>query len=577
MPSPETIELKHVKDTQGVSSDLPSNNARATISAKIRELVLRTSNLPLLRHIYGGSKPNKTLTLAAGEYHAPSIFSDGTYLYNATYTTPVKIVKIDTSTFTRYDVLTFATGENGPGGIVSDGSKLYVALRMSPSRIIRIDIQTFAIDSRLDLNINDITNLYLDGTFLYAGNNVSRIAKIDVETFTQIATLNIGGDRSIISIVSDETFLYVGTSDNTGGAAAIYRIDISTFTFVSSLSFGVNAGAIYLTMDGDFLYASINPITGSVIHKISLQPFNSVGTLTTTNEAGSIVTNGTYLYAPIFRPLNAVGLLAVINLDTFTLKRELTLTVANPMSIIVDPPFLYIGFQVIPGKITRYYLIPTDSASDRRINIISTNTNLLPTIDTNIDTINTNVSSIETNVDTINTNVTSIETKVDTLTTNLAITDGKVDTLTANLALVATDVTAILGMLSTAGVRYRTSAGTTGIQVFGGAGAYVRGGYVEAIAANAVVTTFYIESMTIYTGSGGAGNFYEVDIATGGIDAENVIATVVHKLDGGTAVNDYVFPNPIEIAANTRVAVSCGSSPGTGENVWVTLRYRVTP
>jgi len=95
MPKEETIEMRHIRGVIGEKENLPSLNARSTLSSIIKSIMIKLYGVPHIIHLYGALNVNKTITLNAGEITIVSLFSDGTYLYAGLATSPGKIIKID--------------------------------------------------------------------------------------------------------------------------------------------------------------------------------------------------------------------------------------------------------------------------------------------------------------------------------------------------------------------------------------------------------------------------------------------------------------------------------------------------
>jgi len=91
MPKEETWELRHIRGVLGEKTDLASLNARSSLSSILKSIITKFYGVPQLIHLYGALGLNETLTLAVGEANVSSIFSDGTYLYAALYTSPGKV------------------------------------------------------------------------------------------------------------------------------------------------------------------------------------------------------------------------------------------------------------------------------------------------------------------------------------------------------------------------------------------------------------------------------------------------------------------------------------------------------
>ncbi len=120
MPKEETIQVIKIKNVIGEKEDSPELNPRASLSSRVRSLILKLFGVPQLAHLYGALEINKTLTLNTGEDYVRALFSDGTHLYAGIGTSPGKVVKIDLETFTIVSTLTLATGEISVYSLFSD-------------------------------------------------------------------------------------------------------------------------------------------------------------------------------------------------------------------------------------------------------------------------------------------------------------------------------------------------------------------------------------------------------------------------------------------------------------------------
>ncbi|GAH24839.1 unnamed protein product [marine sediment metagenome] len=332
MPKEETIELRKVRNTMGELTDLPEDNPRASLSSRIRALLLRVTGIPQLAHLYGTLELDKTITLAAGENNCQAIFSDGSYLYAGLNTAPAKVVKIDLSNFTVVSTLTLAVGENNCQAIFSDGSYLYAGLNTAPAKVVKIDLSNFTAVSTLTLAVgeNNCQAIFSDGSYLYAGLNTApaKVVKIDLSNFTVVSTLTLAvGEDTCYALFSDGSYLYAGLNT---APAKVVKIDLSNFTVVSTLTLAVGEDTCYaLFSDGSYLYAGLNTAPAKVV-KIDLSNFTAVSTLTL-----------------------AVGE------DTC-------------YALFSDGSYLYAGLNTAPAKIIRRYIMPTNATlRDRKIDRIN--------------------------------------------------------------------------------------------------------------------------------------------------------------------------------------------------------------
>ncbi len=333
MPKEETIQITKVRNVIGEKENLPSLNARSTLSSIIRSIVTKLYGVPQLIHLYGALGLNKTLTFDTGESFVYALFSDGTYLYAGLFTIPGKVVKVDLSTFTKVSTLTFDAGENYVTSVLSDGTYLYAGLNTAPGKVIKVDLSTFTKVSTLTLDTgkDNIYSLFSDGTYLYVG-----------------------------------FFVYLG----------LVKVDLSTFAQVNTLMFDAGENSAYsLFLDGVNLYAALNTSPGKIL-KVDLSTFTKVSTLTLdTGENGStsLFSDGTYLYAALY---TVPGKVVMVDLTTFTKISTLTFGTGDDYSysLFSDGTYLYTGLATAPGKVTRKYIIPSIDQHQRKIGLINEQT-----------------------------------------------------------------------------------------------------------------------------------------------------------------------------------------------------------
>lgn len=378
MPSSETIELVQLNDKFGKTSDVPGTGATSSLLSRIRTLLLNIGNVPILKHIYGGNAPDETLTLT-GEHEIRGIFVDGTYLYTAMNsvigTVPGKIIKIDLSTFKVYDTYTSSFNDDVVA-LFSDGTNLYATLAglvADPSYVIKINLQTFQEIASITLPIgSQVGPMFSDGTSLYVGGMTTpgEITEVDVESFTVSSTITLAaGENYVRSLFADDSFLYATLVTN---PSKVVKIDLDTFTTVSTLTL-TGLGAYGSFIDGTNLYICCDGgITAGNITKIDTRTF-TVSSVLTLNIANletlphALFSDGTYLYVAVY---SSPAHIVVIDLATFTRISSISLTTDYVGSLSVDGSFLYAGSETDPGVVTRTYLLPTNTATDRQIDII---------------------------------------------------------------------------------------------------------------------------------------------------------------------------------------------------------------
>lgn len=108
-----------------------------------------------------------------------------------------------------------------------------------------------------------------------------------------------------------------------------------------------------------------------------------------------------------------------------------------------------------------------------------------------------------------------------------------------------------------------------------GSTAWSYSAYTEVVPVNTITSTFYLAGLTWawHTPCAAADTTYQwiIELATGGSGSEVLIAQVPASIRGDTLVgyvpsNYVIFPEPKEIAANTRISVRVAYSLATTSN-----------
>jgi len=238
---------------------------------------------------------------------------------------------------------------------------------------------------------------------LYAGHYfaalVARITKVDVSTFSEVASLDVGeGPPGTLCLVNSDAFLYVGDDSNvpnrniikvdksafsvtdyltphpvgenspyrlaiSGGylyagfytmPGKVAKVDLSTFTQVSTLTLAPGENNILsLIISGGYLYVGCRTFPGKIV-KIDLSTFKKVSTLTLIeNAVWDLVISGNYLYAGLEEGID--GKIAKIDLPTFTEVATLTLAAGEvfAMQLAVKGNYLYAGCTTAPSKVVK--------------------------------------------------------------------------------------------------------------------------------------------------------------------------------------------------------------------------------
>jgi len=524
MPKEETIELRHIRGVIGEKEDLPFGNSRSTAISKLKTLLSRTTGLPYNMHLTGIGGYDRTLSVGATQIN--SFASDGEYLYACIYQLPGQIVKISLKTFTVEATLTFS--DPAPFGsaltniVITGGGDgenyLYTVAFDDPCLVYKVLLSNFTIIAALTLTTTAGYCLATDSEYLYVGHG-RYITRINIETFTETSILDTGEFAGISarSLLCLGSYLYAASNS---APARLVKIDTDTFTITSTLGFAENS-AISLTTDGNYIYIGLDT---NIIKKIDVLSFTEIGSIGLAAGIYALICDSTNLYCALN---TSPGQIAIIDLSTFQFIDTITTSGNQIRSLYYDDSLLYYGFYASDG-VERTYLIPESSADSKRIAAM------------NLD-------------------IVTIETLVDDLETRLtAARAGYLDELGA--ANIPADIDTVLEQVHT-GTYYIYPQNAAPVSITSGAGAYTKGNYVEVIPAGTITTTFYI--VGLYINEQTALVDYEIDIATGGAGAEVVIATDSAIYSSANRSFDMIFPIPIKVAANTRVAVRCSDAVGS--------------
>ncbi len=369
MPKEETIELRHVRNIIGETSDLASLNPRVSLVSRIRALITKLFGVPQLIHLQGSLGLNSTLAFAAGEDNIKPIFSDGTYLYAGLQTSPGKIVKVDLATFTKVSTLTLDTGENIVLSFASDGTYLYVGLQTSPGKIVKINLSSFIKESTLTLAAgeNTVNTLSSDGTYLYAGltTTPAKVVKIDLSTFIKDSTLSLASGNNVNFIFTDGIDLYAAI----GSTASISKINISTFTETAILAIALQpkvlvSGINSLFSDGLYLYSIAFDSNSCYCTKIDLNTFTEIQYVDV-GLTNALFSDGTYLYIGS----NTTNGITKLDLITFKILSSIPVPEGSISSLFSDGTYIYAGLNVAPGILSRKYILPMSDLHQRRIDV----------------------------------------------------------------------------------------------------------------------------------------------------------------------------------------------------------------
>ena len=168
-------------------------------------------------------------------------------------------------------VWTGETGEDMCLSLTFDGTYIYAGLNISPAKVIKIDPSTMTtVSSWTGESGEDYCfSLTFDVTYIYAGlyTSPAKVIKIDPSTMTTVSvwTGETGEDGCLVSTF-DGTYIYVSLG---ASPAKVIKIDPSTMTTVSVWTGETDESwGNALTFDGTYIYAGLVTYPAKVIRKI---------------------------------------------------------------------------------------------------------------------------------------------------------------------------------------------------------------------------------------------------------------------------------------------------------------------
>jgi len=232
-----------------------------------------------------------------------------------------------------------------PGSIKTDGTNLYVGATpfagvIPPAIIDKIDLDTYTICATLDLSTYGVSRIFgceIVGKYLYAVTytSPSKIVKINLESFTVDTILTLTQNLGT-SIISDGTDIYIGHLTT---STIITKVNIETFTETTTLDTLVGEGTYSLQLDNIYLYVTqlSNPTRVTRV-KLSVFAVDSTISFAGISAWGmNSYIHGNYLYVSAF-----AAKIHKIDLNTFTLVTTITTSTnyVNGSTLGIDGTYL---------------------------------------------------------------------------------------------------------------------------------------------------------------------------------------------------------------------------------------------
>lgn len=341
------------------SSFLSSGEDRARAIDEDDEYVyigLDTSPAKIIRIDRGDFSRAETKTLAAGEDKIASLVNDDNYIYVGLKTTPGKIVRLSKSDFVTTRTIVLDSGQNIIGSLTQDEDYIYIGLETRPARIIRLDKSNFTtIVLPLQASENRVISLVNDRENVYAVLDTSptQIVKVNKQNQSLARGSLTVGEDSAYGMTQDESFLYLFLSTR---PARMVRVSKQDFTAVAKI---IPAPGRGISQDQNFIYlvSDTSPAQVTRIDKETLL-MTTVSLAPGDHPAYDLVGQGQYLFLAFdTEPAKIIQLNKAIfddqDLERHRLLKEFIASADNPVRIINDRDYLYIGLSASPSIIAR--------------------------------------------------------------------------------------------------------------------------------------------------------------------------------------------------------------------------------
>lgn len=300
----------------------------------------------------------------------------GQFAYFGTSSNPSRIVKIDLVTFTRSDALVLA--ESSLFAAVVDRMGTFAYFSAAGDKLVKMNLATFTIVATLTLQPNEtFRTMSIDpfGTFLYGGNtaiSVPIVTKVNLTTFSRVGSISLPSGGTYCSAVDSlGQFAYFGTG-NIGGSniGTIYKIQLSTFTLVNTLATtSSNLVTVVSRPDVDLIFGTFTrPAT---LRRLALSTFTETQTtllLGTYNICGGVIDNegnfGYFISQDFSSSLVRFSTVTKVNLRTFSFVEIVQATAPGIFTCCTRDPagqFLYAGtipFIGEPSRVIKFSLNP---------------------------------------------------------------------------------------------------------------------------------------------------------------------------------------------------------------------------
>ena len=449
----------------------------------------------------------------------------------------------------RNTVLTLSAASEWTTHLVSDGSYLYAGNNSSPTVITRIDRESFTEADTLTLptGYNGITGLVIVGRKLYiacspAAGTHGKVVKVDLDSFTYEAVCDFAANDTLpIAMCTNGTYLFVSVYDFPG---AVKEVRLSDFVVESTTTFAAGVQRAYSCfVDGSYLYLGTN---GGKILKYRIDHLSGLDhyatlSLPLASPVYAMTTGGVTIYAASY---TSPSHLYRIDKDTFTLLADLNLGYDYIYNLVVDQTHIICSSDtgaadsiIFVDRALYKVRYVTDPLSPNPREILDDASNFYIVHRRDPGEISRYYKY-------------PVANKYDHLISYIGD------------AILATDITCY-------------PQNDPAVALTTAAVAWTFGAYAEVVPANTFPQVFWINGLYVYPDD--VPVEYIIQIAYGAAASETIVATIPFKMDTGDESNTMFFPQPIKMAANTRISMRATSNVANADVCNVRAMIKQTP
>lgn len=437
----------------------------------------------------------------------------------------------------------------------------------------------------------EIRSMETDGTFLFTGSGSipAEINKVDLDTFDIVSTITLSsGENYAEGMIIIGDYLYVGLDMGYGNPGIIKKINKDSFEIEASLTLSSGNESIYdLTSEGSYLYAILSTDPGRVT-KIDLSTFTEDSTITL--AAHYVYPRAAAVYSSYLYIVTTYDYDAVISIDlsTFTVDTYLRtqVTIGAALGILVHDHYLYIptdGFSILKYDLDDLTYVCTISYSSLASNVcydIATDGTYLYCglyVDPGEVLLINIATDTPERVITLETGEKKVHRiLIDGLYQYIGLDTDPGSIIRRYFIPSSSSVDRaidIINRIHRSGTHHIYPTGSAAITITSSATAWVKGSYTEVIPVDTITERFYITGLVINNLV--VDSEYEVDIGTGAAASETVVATDTHETHDSNLSKTLLFIPPIEIGANTRVAVRAATQNAVADTCTVKVKYKL--